>query len=144
MVPTQFHRLLAPARGGAGEVRRVVDPLHGPRRRAVPARREAPHDRVVGRLDHGVLRGTEGGGTIVTPQEWLRSPGTVGSRLAGSEIASTTTRATAAATDRRAPSTCRLALADFEYEGRTRPRPNENRTEGFFTVGDWGLLDEDG
>ena len=49
-----------PARGGAGEVRRVVAALHGARRRAVPARREAPDDRVVGRLDHGVLRGHRG------------------------------------------------------------------------------------
>jgi long-chain acyl-CoA synthetase len=36
-----------------------------------------------------------------------------------------------------------LALADFEYKGDAA-KTNENRTEGFFTVGDWGLLDEDG
>ena len=36
-----------------------------------------------------------------------------------------------------------LALADFEYKGDAA-KTDENRTEGFFTVGDWGLLDEDG
>ena len=45
-----------PARGGAGEVRLLVDALHGARRRPVPARGQAQDDRVVGRRGDGVLR----------------------------------------------------------------------------------------
>jgi long-chain acyl-CoA synthetase len=36
-----------------------------------------------------------------------------------------------------------LALADFEYKG-DESKTDANRTDGFFTVGDWGLLDDDG
>ena len=36
-----------------------------------------------------------------------------------------------------------LALANFEYKGDEK-KTNDNRRDGFFTVGDWGLLDEDG
>ncbi len=36
-----------------------------------------------------------------------------------------------------------LALADFEYKG-DRDKTESNRVDGFFTVGDWGLLDDDG
>ena len=45
-----------PPRGDAREVRRVVAAPHGARGGAVPARREAPDDRVVGSRDRRVLR----------------------------------------------------------------------------------------
>ena len=46
----------AAARGREGQVRRVVDALGDPRRRAVPDRREAEDARLVGPGDLGVLR----------------------------------------------------------------------------------------
>ena len=36
-----------------------------------------------------------------------------------------------------------LAQANFEYKG-DKKKTKDNRRDGFFTVGDWGLLDEDG
>ena len=36
-----------------------------------------------------------------------------------------------------------LSLADFEYKGDEK-KTNDNRTDGFFTVGDVGYLDPDG
>ncbi len=45
MVPTQFHRLLALPGGGEGALRRLVAAPHGPRRGALPDRREAAHAR---------------------------------------------------------------------------------------------------
>ncbi len=65
-----------PARRGEGPLRRLVAAPHGPRRRALPARDQAPDDRVVGpgRSDE-YYAATEGGGTIGQPRAsgW-RSP----------------------------------------------------------------------
>ena len=36
-----------------------------------------------------------------------------------------------------------LALADFEYKG-DKDKTDANRVDGYFTVGDWGYLDDDG
>ena len=48
---------------------------------------------------------TEGGGTIVTPQEWLAKPGTVGKAWPTSEIMIATTMARSARPGSPAPST---------------------------------------
>ena len=56
MVPTQFIRMLQLPEDDAAQVRRVVDEVGDPRRRAVPGRREAQDARVVGPGDLGVLR----------------------------------------------------------------------------------------
>ena len=79
MVPTQFVRLLGLPEDDAREVRRVVAAPHGARGRAVPARREAPDDRVVGPGHRRVLRGdARAAARSSTPTEWLEHPGTVG------------------------------------------------------------------
>jgi long-chain acyl-CoA synthetase len=36
-----------------------------------------------------------------------------------------------------------LGLADFEYKG-DKSKTEDNRVDGYFTVGDWGYLDDDG
>ena len=86
---------------------------------------------------------TEGGGTIVGAQEWLTKPGTVGQAWPGSEI-----RILDDDNQQLPPGTegtvyMSLALANFEYKGDAK-KTEDNRADGFFTVGDWGLLDEDG
>ena len=86
---------------------------------------------------------TEGGGTIVTADEWLNKPGTVGKAWPGSEIRILDDDNHDVPTGQEGTVYMSLALADFEYKGDA-DKTNENRTEGFFTVGDWGLLDEDG
>jgi len=87
---------------------------------------------------------TEGGGTIITAKEWLAKPGSVGVAWPGSEIkirnddlgewVGPNTEGTVFMS---------LALANFEYKG-DEAKTNDNRTDGFFTVGDWGLVDDDG
>jgi long-chain acyl-CoA synthetase len=86
---------------------------------------------------------TEGGGTIVTAAEWLGKPGTVGKPWPGSEIRILDDDHKDVPTGQEGTVYMSLALADFEYKG-DEAKTKENRTEGFFTVGDWGLLDEDG
>jgi len=86
---------------------------------------------------------SEGGGTLVTPEEWLRYPGTVGRAWPSSEIRIYDDAGTACAVD--APGTVYMALgaADFKYhkdDGKTAA----NRRDGFFTVGDIGYLNAEG
>ncbi len=144
MVPTQFHRLLAPARGRAGQVRRVVAAQHDPRRGAVPARGQAPDDRVVGRLDQEYYAATEGGGTIVTAEEWLEKPGTVGTRLARlARSASSTTTATSVPGRHRGHRLHAPGPGDFEYKGdkeKTERQPHRRLLHRRRLR----LLDEDG
>ena len=87
---------------------------------------------------------TEGGGTIVTAEEWLEQPG-IGrpavAGLGGRDPRRRRQRACPPASS--APSTCAWAPANFEYKDDRR-RPTPTARDGFFTVGDVGYLDEDG
>jgi len=143
MVPTQFHRLLAlPAETKA---RYDVSSL----RHMVHAAAPCPIDvkrRMLewwGPVIYEYYAASEGGGTLVTPQEWLEHPGTVGRAWPSSEI-----RIYDDAGDpcpSGTPGTVYMALgsADFRYhkdDGKTAA----NRRDGFFTVGDVGYLDGEG
>jgi len=86
---------------------------------------------------------TEGGGTLVTPQEWMARPGTVGRPWPASEIL-------IADDDGKecppgAPGTVymKMSTTTFEYNGDPA-KTEANRLRDFFTVGDIGYLDEDG
>jgi long-chain acyl-CoA synthetase len=144
MVPTQFHRLLALPE----EVRAGYDCTSV--RCMVHAAAPCPPDvkrRMIEWWGDAILEyyaATEGGGTIITAAEWLTKPGSVGLPWPGSEI-----RIYDDETGELVPAGVEgtvymsLALANFEYKGDER-KTNDNRRDGFFTVGDWGLLDEDG
>ncbi len=86
---------------------------------------------------------SEGGGTLATPQDWLKKPGTVGKPWPISEIR--------ILDDERQPlpagkiGTVWIRMGDHKFEYHKDAKKTENAwLEGFFTVGDAGYLDEDG
>src|SRR4051812_18229374 len=86
---------------------------------------------------------SEGGGTLVTPSEWLERPGTVGKAWAGSEIRILDDAGGALATGTPGTVYMKLGVQDFEYHG-DKTKTDANRRDGFFTVGDVGYLDDAG
>jgi long-chain acyl-CoA synthetase len=143
MVPTQFHRMLALPE----DVRLKYDCSSV--RCMVHAAAPCPPDvkrRMIEWWGDAVMEyyaATEGGGTIITPQEWLRKPGSVGRAWAGSEIRIYDDAGELCPPNVEGTVYMALAQANFEYKGDER-KTSDNRRDGFFTVGDWGLLDEDG
>jgi long-chain acyl-CoA synthetase len=91
-----------------------------------------------------MFAGTEGQGTIVSPQEWLARPGTVGRPAPGQlRILDDAGNEVARGTDRH----------DLPGEPRAAARSSTSRIpqktaaalrEGYFTAGDIGYLDADG
>jgi long-chain acyl-CoA synthetase len=85
---------------------------------------------------------TEGGGTVVTPQEWLERPGTVGRAWPMSEIMIADDDGNPVPAG--VPGTVYMKMAlEFEYKDDPA-KTAASRLRGFFTVGDIGFLDEDG
>jgi len=143
MVPTQFHRLLALPEGvrAAANVSSLTHVIHA----AAPCPLEVKHRMLDwwGPVIYEYYGATEGGGTLVTPWEWLERPGTVGRAWPGSEV-----RVEDDDGRPRPPGVpgtvwLSLALADFQYH-RDEEKTRAGRRAGFFTVGDVGYLDEDG
>src|SRR5439155_26614424 len=86
---------------------------------------------------------TEGGGTLVTPEEWLRKPGTVGKPWPISQIRVLDDANEAVATG--TPGTVWIKMGDFSFEyHKDKEKTEKARHDGFFTVGDIGYLDADG
>ena len=143
MVPTQFHRLLAlPAENrGRYDLSSLRHMIHA----AAPCPVEVKRRMLEwwGPVVYEYYAASEGGGTLVTPGEWLEKPGTVGRAWAGSaiRILDDEGRDCEAGT----PGTVYMALgsADFEYHN-DKSKTDANRRDGFFTVGDIGYLDADG
>ena len=143
MVPTQFHRLLALP----PEVRARYDVSS--LRAMVHAAAPCPPDikrKMIEWWGHSIYEyyaATEGGGTRVSPQEWMRYPGTVGKAWPGSAIRILDDEGKERPVGE--PGTVYMALgaAAFEYH-KDKAKTEANRREGFFTVGDIGYLNEDG
>jgi long-chain acyl-CoA synthetase len=148
MVPTQLHRLLAlpedvRARYDCTSVRCMV---HA----AAPCPPEVKR-RMIEWWGDAVMEyyaATEGGGTIVTAKEWLERPGTVGKAWAGAEVRIFDDDGEPVPTGEVGTVYMSLAQANFEYKGDlTKTKANRVHTDdggAFFTVGDVGVLDEDG
>ncbi len=143
MVPTQFHRLLALP----GDVKRRYDVSS--LRHVIHAAAPCPVDvkrRMLewwGPVIYEYYAASEGGGTLVTPEEWSAHPGTVGRAWPGSEIRILDDDGKQMAPGE--PGTVYMALGtnDFEYHG-DKKKTEANRRDGFFTVGDVGYLDAEG
>jgi long-chain acyl-CoA synthetase len=143
MVPTQFHRLLELP----DEVRSKYDVsslrcmIHG----AAPC----PHEVKRRMLDWWgpvvveYYAATEGGGTTIMADEWLRKPGSVGQAWpnsvvkvldeAGAEVPPGTTGLVY----------MRMGTSNFEYH-KDAEKTKAARVGDLFTLGDIGYLDEDG
>ncbi len=147
MVPTQFHRMLAlpdevKARYDVSSTRCMV---HA----AAPCPPEVKRRMIEWWGDSIVeyYAATEGGGTIITAEEWLRKPGSVGKAWAGADVRIYDDDGTRLGPDEIGTIYMGLTQADFEYKGdETKTKANRIYDEdgAFFTVGDVGELDEDG
>jgi long-chain acyl-CoA synthetase len=143
MVPTQFHRLLALPE----DVRNKYDVSST--RCMVHAAAPCPPEikkQMIGWWGDAIMEyyaATEGGGSIITAQEWLEKPGSVGKAWPSAEIRILDDDFNDVPTGTEGTVYMSLAQANFEYKG-DKKKTEDNRRDGFFTVGDWGLLDEDG
>ncbi len=143
MVPTQFHRLLAlpedvRARYDVSSVRHMI---HA----AAPCPVETKHKMLAwwGKSIYEYYAASEGGGTVVTPDEWLRFPGTVGKAWPTAEVRILDDDGNDTPTGTPGTVYMKLGQADFEYH-KDKDKTEKNRREGFFTVGDIGYLNEEG
>ena len=143
MVPTQFHRLLALP----DEVRERADVTS--LTHVIHAAAPCPVDvkrRMLewwGPVIYEYYAATEGGGTLVTPAQWLERPGTVGTAWPDSEVRIEDDAGDACPPGQPGTVWLRLGAADFEYH-RDAEKTAAGRRSGFFTVGDIGYLDDAG
>jgi long-chain acyl-CoA synthetase len=143
MVPTQFHRLLQLPE----EVRRRYDVSST--RRMIHAAAPCPPDVKRRMLDWWgdsiweYYAATEGGGTLVSPEEWRRKPGTVGRPWAGAEIQILDDEGKECPPGVTGTVYMLRGQADFEYY-KDEEKTQKARRGRHFTVGDVGYLDEDG
>ncbi|MBB3046581.1 long-chain acyl-CoA synthetase [Litorivivens lipolytica] len=144
MVPTQFIRMLKLPE----EVRSRYDVSST--RHMIHAAAPCPPDIKRQMLDwwgnsiYEYYAGTEGGGTLCTPEGWLAHPGSVGSAWYGSEVKIYDDEGNELGPNQTGTIYMKLMdNSDFEYKGDTE-KTKKNRIGNFFTLGDIGHLDEDG
>jgi long-chain acyl-CoA synthetase len=143
MVPTQFHRLL----GLPDDVRAQYDVSS--LRAMVHAAAPCPIETKKQMLDwwgdsiYEYYAATEGGGTLVKPQEWRKYPGTVGRPWPNADIRILDENDKDSPIDQPGTVFIKLGQADFKYKGDDG-KTEENRREGYFTVGDIGYLNAEG
>jgi long-chain acyl-CoA synthetase len=142
MVPTQFHRLLLlpEVTRSRYDVSSLAHVLHAAAPCPVDLKRKMLE--WWGPVIYEYYGATEGGGTLVGPEEWLRHPGTVGRAWEGAEIRILDDEGAECPPGQ--PGTVYMkVLQDFAYKG-DEEKTRASRRGGFFTVGDVGYLDEDG
>ena len=142
MVPTQFHRLLRLPKKVRDQydVSSLSNIIHA----AAPCPVDTKHEMLAwwGPVIYEYYGASEGGGTLVTPQEWLMYPGTVGRPWPGAEIRIYDGDGELCPTDE--PGNVYMLLnGAFKYRGDDA-KTQEHRRGDFFTVGDVGYLNEDG
>ncbi|HYD49494.1 MAG TPA: acyl-CoA synthetase [Terriglobales bacterium] len=143
MVPTQFHRLLALPE----EIKSKYDlsSLRHMIHAAAPCPVEVKRRMIEwwGPTIYEYYAASEGGGTLVTPEEWMKYPGTVGRAWASSEVRILDESFADCAVKQPGTVYMKLGVADFEYH-KDKEKTERNRRDGFFTVGDIGYLNEQG
>jgi long-chain acyl-CoA synthetase len=86
---------------------------------------------------------SEGGGTIISPQEWLQKPGSVGKPFPGHEFVILDDAGSELPPGEVGTVYVRPADSSFEYHNDAEKTASQRRGD-FFTVGDAGYIDEDG
>ncbi|HEX5615068.1 MAG TPA: acyl-CoA synthetase, partial [Acidimicrobiia bacterium] len=144
MVPTQFHRMLQLP----DDVRAKYDVSS--MRWAIHAAAPCPIDVKRKMLDWWgpviweYYGATEGGGTLATPEDWVKYPGTVGNAWPISELKITDDDGNVCPPGTPGTVWMRMGSGDFEYKGDKEKTSKSHDAEGYFTVGDVGYLNEDG
>ena len=143
MVPTMFVRLLKmdEAERLAYDCSSVSHMIHG----AAPCPVDVKQRMLAwwGEAVYEYYAASEGGGTLVTPQQWLEKPGTVGPPWPISEIEIRDDDGVPVPVGE--PGTVWIAMGEhrFTYHG-DEAKTREAWRDRFFTVGDAGYLDEEG
>jgi len=143
MVPTQFSRLLAlpeevRARYDVSSLRAAI---HG----AAPCPHEVKRQMLNwwGPVVIEYYAATEGGGTSISAEEWVRKPGSVGRPWPGSEVKILDEDGEGLAPGETGLVYMRMGASTFEYH-RDAEKTRKARVGNLFTLGDVGYLDEDG
>ncbi len=145
MVPTQFHRMLQLP--DDVKSRYDVSAMRWAIHAAAPCPIDVKQKMLAwwGPVIWEYYAATEGGGTVATPEDWLKYPGTVGNAWPISELKIVDEAGAVCAPG--TPGTVWMKMGSgggFEYKG-DRAKTDENHdADGFFTVGDVGYLNEDG
>ena len=143
MVPTMFHRLLAlpeetKQKYDVSSLRQVI---HS----AAPCPIDVKRRMLEwwGPTIWEYYAATEGGGTVVNPEEWLQKPGTVGKPWPISEVKIFDDEGNELPAGQIGTVYMKMGDISFEYHG-DEEKTKKSWRNGFFTVGDAGELDEDG
>ncbi|MCP4036983.1 MAG: acyl-CoA synthetase [bacterium] len=143
MVPTQFNRLLKLDES----VRSKYD--MSSLRAMIHAAAPCPIETKWKMLDwwgdaiYEYYAATEGGGTLVTPQEWRKYPGTVGKAWPNSDVKIYDDEGNELGPNQVGTVYMQLGQADFEYKD-AKKKTRDNRIGNYFTVGDVGELNDEG
>ncbi|OWA15019.1 acyl-CoA synthetase [Streptomyces sp. CS057] len=143
MVPTQFHRLLALP----DEVRDRYDvssmrhAIHG----AAPCPDHVKRAMIDwwGSCVEEYYAASEGGGAFATAEDWLKKPGTVGKAWPISELAVFDDDGNRLPPGELGTVYMKMSTGGFSYH-KDETKTRTNRIGDYFTVGDLGVLDEDG
>ncbi len=143
MVPTMFHRMLRlpEETRNSYDVSSMTHAIHS----AAPC----PVDTKRAMLDwwgpviYEYYAASEGGGTLATPSDWERKPGTVGPPWPNSEVVVADDDGNRLDTGEVGTVWMRMGGSTFTYH-RDEEKTKNSWSNGFFTVGDAGYLDSDG
>jgi long-chain acyl-CoA synthetase len=143
MVPTQFHRLLA--LDASVRERYDVSSLRAMIHGAAPCPQETKRRMLQwwGPVVIEYYAATEGGGTTIMGEEWLRKPGSVGTAWPGSVVSVLDDAGAEVPAGRIGTVYMRMGTSSFEYHGDPE-KTRAARVGEMFTLGDIGYLDEDG
>lgn len=141
MVPTQFVRLLDLPGREAYDTSSLRHVVHS----AAPCPVPVKHAMLSwwGPCIYEYYAASEGGGTMVRPDEWLARPGTVGKAWQTAEIAIFDDEGNRLSANAVGTVYIKMAQA-FAYHRDAEKTEKAWRTDGYFTVGDAGYLDADG
>ncbi|HEY8087491.1 MAG TPA: AMP-binding protein, partial [Polyangiaceae bacterium] len=141
MVPTQFRRLLAlpddvRAKADVSSLRHVI---HS----AAPCPPDVKHRMIAwwGNTIYEYYAASEGGGTLATPQDWLKHPGTVGNAWPISRLRIAREDGTECAPREVGTVYMNMGAHKFEYH-KDKAKTASTWKDDYFTVGDAGYLDE--
>lgn len=143
MVPTQFHRLLAlpDATRAAYDVSSMRHAIHG----AAPCPDHVKRAMIEwwGECVEEYYAASEGGGAFATAEDWLKKPGTVGRAWPISELAVFDDDGNKLPPGELGTVYMKMNTGGFSYH-KDESKTKENRIGDFFTVGDLGVIDEEG
>ena len=143
MVPTQFNRLLKLP----DDVKRKYD--LSSLRHIIHSAAPCPVDTKKKMLEwwgpyiYEYYAASEGGGTLVTPDQWTKKPGTVGKPWPISQIRILDDQQQPVPAGTVGTVWIKMGEHRFEYH-KDQKKTGDAWRDGFFTVGDAGYLDEDG